>query len=42
MLVQQWICLYSLVAAAVIEGVEESGLIQQVEKAEGEVKMEWC
>ena len=29
-------------AAAVIEGpgVEESGLVQQVEKAEGEVKME--
>ena len=40
MLVQQWICLYSLVAVAVIEGVKESGLVQQVEKVEGEVKME--
>ena len=39
MLVQQWICLYSLVAAAVIEDVEESGLVQ-VEKVEGEVKTE--
>jgi hypothetical protein len=36
-LVQKWICLYSLVAVAVIGDDEESGLVQQLEKVEDEV-----